>query len=759
MKNKIQLLLFFCLSNIVVFSQTFNELTQDEAWKIVKKEILMNETDNINVYVSSSVLLPNSKIQTIFTDEYSPNFPSWFFFIDDEPYQSWEHSCRYIFVDEKKGEYIIYNKQRPPKLDDMDVILTKQISQPRNNNLFSIKKNPCYTDEQRSSNEHKYAIIINGGVNSNSNYERYWNDCSAIYKTLIGVYGFKKNQIYVIMSDGTDPGSDMLLNNGLKISSPLDLDNDGNADIQYAATRANINSVFNNLNSSMTSEDNLFVFTMDHGGFLGNTHSILYLWGQEYLHDYEFASYINSSPAKTITICMGQCYSGGFIDDISRDCVVISTASRYNQQSYSHSNYLYDEYVYHWISAITGKTPEGDNVNADSNNDGFVSLFEAYTYAYNNDATSENPQLSSNPSRFAKLLNLSYISPLSISGSNVICGTTNYSTDAVPYGFGMNWSISNADFSISSSGNQCSVNYIPINPSYSSALLKANITRNGNSILTATKRVVMHGEDLFVEGEQLDEVTPSGVLSGFSFTIPNERGFTSARKIDLQSITDVEEHAIMDSLKKEKINTLILNLQPIEFGDIVINRLYPIDWDDDPEYGITEINGDANILLTSDRFDGMEISYTGDHLPVSYSHSGQDVLFRMPPASSVIDENGEYYVRLRATSQGGCHDFDLYFRVVPIDGEAYGDPEIYLGFNGSNLEVSFFNNDVLLPSGQIQTFPWYLNIYEVSSGTRVHASTNYSHYKTVNTSGWDSGIYLVGVTCRGNYYTKKFFIQ
>lgn len=350
-----------------------------------------------------------------------------------------------------------------------------------------------------------------------------------------------------------------------------------------------------------------------------------------------------------------------------------------------------------------------------------------------------------------------------ITGANVLCGTMTYTLDELSSGYTVNWSIDNSNFSITPSDYQCDVCYLPSSASYSVANLRAIIIENGDIVAFATKRIVMHDDDLFVDGEQLDEVTPSGVLSGFTFTIPESDRSSSATSWDLQFDDGIEMQTVRDSLKRIKTDSLMISLHPIEpggpVGPVGPAYPYPYDWDDDPEYGITEINGDAYILLTSDRFDGMNISFSGAHSPVSYSHIGQDVLFRMPPASSIIDNNGEYYVRLRATSQGDCHNFDLYFRVVPIEGEAYGDPEIYLGFNGSNVEVSFFNNDVVLPSGQVQVFPWYLNVYEVITGNRVHASTNYTHYKTVSTSGWNSGIYLVSITCRDDHYTKKFAIQ
>ena len=59
------------------------------------------------------------------------------------------------------------------------------------------------------------------------------------------------------MSDGTDPAADMHATTGGYKSSPLDLDNDGQPDIQYAATRANVKNVLSSLSQRIGKDDHL----------------------------------------------------------------------------------------------------------------------------------------------------------------------------------------------------------------------------------------------------------------------------------------------------------------------------------------------------------------------------------------------------------------------------------------------------------------------------------------------------------------------
>lgn len=242
--------------------------------------------------------------------------------------------------------------------------------------LFDI---PTPKNIYSSSNE--YAVIISGGADSSLNHERYWNHCAALYKTLVNIYHYDKSRIFVVFADGTNNGIDRHRLNNSYDSSPLDFDNDGIADIQYAATRSNISLVFNTLQQNVTSEDNVFVFVTDHGGRRDSIATIT-LWHESGLSTSEFASEINKiNHAKTINLCLVQCCSGGFISALSGPNRVITTSCKLTESAHSSYPYHYSNFCYHWLSAISGLTPEGNVVNADGNNDGFVSMYEAYVYA------------------------------------------------------------------------------------------------------------------------------------------------------------------------------------------------------------------------------------------------------------------------------------------------------------------------------------------------------------------------------------------
>ncbi|MBQ5474665.1 MAG: caspase family protein, partial [Lachnospiraceae bacterium] len=473
------------------------QIKQNEAWNIVEKEVIGNRKDSVNVFMSNSIIKANHSVSTINKTGISTEYDSWFFFIDDMPFESWEHSCRYVFVNVNNGKYNIYNFQLPPLIKDMTPIIEQKKTRVKNQlfNISSLNQRVGNTINT-STNAHNYAIIISGGYDSYNNWERYWNHCSSIYQALVNIYGFSKDNIYVLMSDGTSPGLDRHMNDGTYQSSPLDLDGDCIGDVQYAATRSNIQSVFNSLSNILTAEDNLFVFTTDHGGQTSGEEVYLLLWNHEQLYDYEFASYINGIDANSINLCLVQCHSGGFIDNINKSGVVISTSCKYDESAYARNDYLYSEYIYHWISAIVGTTPDGVTVNADTNYDGIVSMSEAFAYANNHDTKPETPQYSSNPVQFGNFISLNNYSNhfFSISGPNMICPNSygTYSIDNLPSTVTVSWSYFPfwaANLQIT--GNNCTVTGSTLQSQ--TGTLTATISMGGHVINTLTKDIVCHG--------------------------------------------------------------------------------------------------------------------------------------------------------------------------------------------------------------------------------------------------------------------------
>ena len=198
--KRISVLFSFFLATLSIFAQSKNIVGQEEAWEIVKQSVLDNKIEGINVDVSSNVLPSASIIKTLGNDEISPEFNSWVFFVDDRPFGNWKHPCRYIYVNTENGQCIIHKHSMPPYDIDMDILVEQQADTTDVNQNAHKKKDGVDIKTLVSNSTlrsyaytHNYAVIINGGINKKRNYLRYWNDCAAIYSTLVNVYGYNKN--------------------------------------------------------------------------------------------------------------------------------------------------------------------------------------------------------------------------------------------------------------------------------------------------------------------------------------------------------------------------------------------------------------------------------------------------------------------------------------------------------------------------------------------------------------------------------------
>ena len=398
-KIKFLFLLLCCLINSPAIAQQMRDVSRQEALSIVK--MCFNDQD-VDYYLCDdpvlNVMSEGEKLSFLQSNE-------WIFFVDAEPMKGWEHDCYVVSIAKKIGKYQspapLSTKFRLPPMGNFSPLEVKNRYGVRAFQKPYVKK-ATLTNEVKSAAGRTYAVILSGGHNKYSNYERYWNDCSFVYQTLVNKYGVPKNNISVVMSDGTDPAADMHATTGGYKSSPLDLDNDGQPDIQYAATRANVKNVLSSLSQRIGKDDHLFFYVIDHGGTRDeNNQSYICLWNEEKLHDYELADWLRPFNEKSVYVnaVLGQCFSGGFIEELSKVGCFVAAASKGSESSWSCGDIPYDEFVYHWTSAINEGNAFGQPIYSDVDNNHRVTMEEAFDYAYQHDRRRpmENPQHKSNP--------------------------------------------------------------------------------------------------------------------------------------------------------------------------------------------------------------------------------------------------------------------------------------------------------------------------------------------------------------------------
>ncbi len=317
---------------------------------------------------------------------------SWFFFVDEAPGGNWEHPATYVLVGRTSGKLTTVAARTPPTdLMDLQPQTRRAAAEMEllRQNVASIR--PGILDIKFVFRKHpRYAVLVSGGWNASSNYGRYWNDLQSIYKALKSKYGYTDSAIIVLYANGTHLPS-------------ADFDGDGTDDIDYAATKANLTTVFNTVAANIASTGEFFFYSTNHGGFESGHDAYLYLWG-ETIRDDEFQPLAQKIKAKEAIFVMEQCYSGGMMDDVlaaaPHPCtapgICFMTAARENEVSWAcDTEGAYDEYVFYWTAAVHGQKPDGTAVNADTNGDGKVSMVEAHTYAKNHDSRNEHPLIGS----------------------------------------------------------------------------------------------------------------------------------------------------------------------------------------------------------------------------------------------------------------------------------------------------------------------------------------------------------------------------
>lgn len=380
-------ILFLFVSLLVcgqsVFAQFVQFVTQDRALEMAID--LMDENAKDYDYYVGEVLLPMrpSDLTSISYAE-----ACWLIFVDQMPTAGWDHPCKYVYVPKNRVVAASY------------CLVKDSICPPDNVELRPLRVKNLYDDDKQKTPvldkivvpspnpaaAHTYAVIVSGGRSKMANKVNYWNDCSFIYRTLVNTYGVPKENIKVVMAAGVTTEPTMRDASGDYVCTPTDLDGDGKPDIDYAATKANMATVLNGM-SGLTDEDHLLLFVTDHGGYDKiNKSSYMYLWGDEKLYPNELDSYLSNVNAGFISVVMGQCYSGGFINKLQRTNRIIATACGENELSYISTDKPFNEFLYHWTSALNGADAYGNPADCGLN----IPVMDAQLYAAKHDVYANN---------------------------------------------------------------------------------------------------------------------------------------------------------------------------------------------------------------------------------------------------------------------------------------------------------------------------------------------------------------------------------
>ncbi len=293
----------------------------------------------------------------------------------------------------------------------------------------------------------KFAVLIAGGGDYSDNHIRYWNDLLTMYQ-ILREKGYPAQNIRVIYHDGFKPEN--TVDGKIKGDMPID----------FEATKENIRRVFDELASTMTGRDKLFIMINNHGGgLLLKKHGYLEpglhggrfdedneltedliseaTYREDYnndkdkndllrvdesfilgpykgqMYDDEFAEEVNKiRNYASMIIVMEQCFSGGFINDLRGPNRIIMSAAGPNQISKARwprngGVAKYNEFTYWFFTVLMGRTPDGDRIldregkevspqEFDFNEDGKISMQEAFNWARRLHKTDDTPHYEDN---------------------------------------------------------------------------------------------------------------------------------------------------------------------------------------------------------------------------------------------------------------------------------------------------------------------------------------------------------------------------
>ncbi len=266
-------------------------------------------------------------------------------------------------------------------------------------NIGDINKLTTPVIKSGGSPSNCYAVLLNGGRNSTSNYECWYNSLAFVYETLVNEYSYDEDNIYVLNSDGTSTNADMLGEIDEfpwedTIDAPQDLDGDNDGDIDYSATVSNLEDVFDELSTNLTTSDFLFVFITGRADVFDKIE--IELWNNTSIDDDDFATLVNSVNAGEIVVINTCDYGATIIDDLADSDRIICSGTGGNETAiWKPDKFGYDEFCYYWTSAMAGETPTGTSIDADSDSNGYITIKEAFSYAEDYSETYYTPQYDS----------------------------------------------------------------------------------------------------------------------------------------------------------------------------------------------------------------------------------------------------------------------------------------------------------------------------------------------------------------------------
>lgn len=329
----------------------------------------------------------------------------WVVFVDEAPSKNWSHECSYFIAPKEYRSILNFPMQRldgrkPSRyveLEQNEKVNCNPLLQPihsPDSSIYNLPSPTCFLDNDYVKFQ---AYIIGGGFTPQTNSKRFWNDCSYLYNVLIDKYNVCPYDIYMMFAPGLiyDDLSGSFLYRDNEFGHMPDVFCTNSKDQIYELMTGHYDL-------DIRDDTHILVFVAGHGDKRDiDSRPYIELWqnpdenseDDHRLYDYELKEILDSLKAKTMTVVLGQCFSGAFINTLKAPGRVILTACGPDEYSWGYNEY--DAFLRHWINAINEEGVDNEFIASDIDGNGRVTMNEAFEYAQTMDEEDETPMYSS----------------------------------------------------------------------------------------------------------------------------------------------------------------------------------------------------------------------------------------------------------------------------------------------------------------------------------------------------------------------------
>lgn len=368
--------------------------------KDAEERVLRQNDGNVDflLYMDQRVMEKGDSLDIV-TDKIEFREPTYVIFVDDEPGKNFGHRCHYLLYQVKDGKFIrkVYAKfpyfmQSTP--DTLKLFRTCKVVEgfKRKKKMripFELDKLSAYSKLapfplKFMVRGRRYAILYSGGSNG-----RHVNDLEFLYRTLVDVYGYNTNDIYVLNYDGTVNYNKM----SWETPPSAGFAPDGSAwrmVVNGPGSRVGFQDVINTLKGRIRPWDCMLIHTNNHGWY-DSSGGFLSAYGPGNYYATDFAADLAMLPTfKNLLVVMEQCASGSFATPIMNSSPASNTvfqAAVPGDES-SAGGWPFDPWAEMWISAMAGVRGDGTAlaVSPDDDLNSMISAWEAYDYSLSIDS-------------------------------------------------------------------------------------------------------------------------------------------------------------------------------------------------------------------------------------------------------------------------------------------------------------------------------------------------------------------------------------